>query len=580
MSETAHEMSTAGGRGHSISAKTFFVVLMITMTIGVVVFVFGTLLYLSGISREYRVNTWQLAVSQAGVLEKEDVEGKAKETLAIYDTFSEVERGDGTAPAYQEKFKGAVDEDFRQMQKKMRKMQEMNGSRNAFVAALDEKHDRMIYIVDADPDPKTFCWPGTWDQYPADQVYALIYGRPSRVFERRYGNGDNIPAVFTTNEKYGIRCTGGYTLCKVGDYVVQVCVDEKLDHVYAACKVFLLQYLALMVCITLLASLVGTMIMRRTVVAPINKMEKAAREYSENRRTEPSSKLFFQDLNINSGDELENLARTMKGMETEMGIYVSDLTKITAERERIRTELQLANRIQQDMLPSEFPAFPDRNEFDIFATMIPAKEVGGDFYDFFLIDEDHLGLVIADVSGKGIPGALLMMASKIIIGSKALDGKKPAEILADTNNIICNNNKEEMFVTVWLGILEISTGVLRAANAGHEKPVLIHADGTVEVIRDKRGFVIGGMEGMKYPEYELKLEPGAKLFLYTDGVPEATNAKLEMFGMERLETVLQEDPAVNPERILENMHNAVEIFVDGNERFDDTTMLCIEYRGQ
>ena len=200
------------------------------------------------------------------------------------------------------------------------------------------------------------------------------------------------------------------------------------------------------------------------------------------------------------------------------------MTRVTAEKERIGTELALATRIQADMLPNIFPAFPDRTDFDIYATMDPAKEVGGDFYDFFLIDDDHLCMVMADVSGKGVPAALFMMASKIILRNNAMMGKSPAKILGPTN-AICSNNQEEMFVTVWLGILEISTGKLTAANAGHEYPVMKRPDGRFELLKDKHGFVVGGMEGVKYKDYELQLEPGAKLFLYTDGVPEATDAQ-------------------------------------------------------
>ena len=178
------------------------------------------------------------------------------------------------------------------------------------------------------------------------------------------------------------------------------------------------------------------------------------------------------------------------------------------ENSRIETELSMASRIQADMLPNIYPAFPDRSEFDIYAKMDPAKEVGGDFYDFFLIDDDHLCIVMADVSGKGVPAALFMMASKIILANNAMLGKTPAQILNDTNSAICSNNREELFVTVWLGILELTTGKLTAANAGHEYPVLKRKDGVFEFVKDKHGFVIGGMDGIIYKEYEIKMEPG------------------------------------------------------------------------
>ena len=188
-------------------------------------------------------------------------------------------------------------------------------------------------------------------------------------------------------------------------------------------------------------------------------------------------------------------------------------------------------------------------------------------------------MVIADVSGKGVPAALFMMASKIILANHAQMGKPPAQILADTNTAICANNREEMFVTVWLGILEISSGRLTAANAGHEYPVLKRADGPFELVKDKHGFVLGGMEGMDYQDYELTLEKGAKLFLYTDGVPEAMDAQRRMFGTERMLAALNASPEGTPQELLKSVRRAVDGFVKAAEQFDDLTMLCLEYRG-
>ena len=273
------------------------------------------------------------------------------------------------------------------------------------------------------------------------------------------------------------------------------------------------------------------------------------------------------------------LASSIDQMEERIATYVDDMTEMTARQERISTELSLATRIQSDMLPGIFPPFPDRKEIDIYACMDPAREVGGDFYNFFFIDEDHLCLIMADVSGKGVPAALFMMASLIILSNNTIQMLSPAQVLEKTNDAICSNNREEMFVTVWLGILEISTGRLKAANAGHEYPILRQPDGDFEIIKDKHGFVIGGMEGMKYKEYELQLEPGSRLFLYTDGLPEATDANEKMFGMDRVLESLNKEPDGSAWQILENVRADVETFVKEAEQFDDLTMLCLEYRG-
>ena len=250
------------------------------------------------------------------------------------------------------------------------------------------------------------------------------------------------------------------------------------------------------------------------------------------------------------------------------------------EKERIATELALATRIQANYLPKVFPPFPDRNEFDLFASMTPAKEVGGDLYDFFLIDEDHLCLVIGDVSGKGVPASLFMMVAATLIHHVAMHEISPAKILTEVNAEICTRNPEEMFVTVWLGVLEISTGVLTAASAGHEYPAIKWPDGSFELLKDRHGFVLGGMEGARYREYTLQLESGSKIFVYTDGVPEATDAAKEMFGTGRMITALNMASDSGTQDILRIVREQVDAFVGEAEQFDDLTMLCLEYRGK
>ena len=249
------------------------------------------------------------------------------------------------------------------------------------------------------------------------------------------------------------------------------------------------------------------------------------------------------------------------------------------EKERIGMELNMAKEIQARALPNVFPPFPDRHEFNIFASMDTAKEVGGDFYDFFLIDDDHLCLVIADVSGKGVPAALFMMKSRAVIQSIAIPGKSAGDILTKANKEICANNDMDMFVTVWLGILEISSGKVVCSNAGHEYPAICRKGGSFELYKDKHGFVIGGMEGVRYRDYELQLEKGEKLFVYTDGVPEATDINKKMFGTKRMLDALNTRPGGTPQELLQAVYTAVDNFVQKAEQFDDLTMLCLEYMG-
>ena len=354
-----------------------------------------------------------------------------------------------------------------------------------------------------------------------------------------------------------------------------LCVQRQMDGMAKARRSYVKRVILTMIILALIVTAIQSVYLNHVLLSPLKKIsEEAGRFASEN----VTAKEKLKDR-IKNRDEVGQLAESIDRMEEQIVSYVSDLTTITAEKERIGTELDLATRIQDDMLPNSFPAFPERNDFDIYANMDPAREVGGDFYDFFLIDEDHFCMLIADVSGKGIPAALFMMAAKNILSNNALSGKSPAEILQQTNSVICKSNREEMFVTVWIGILEISTGKLKAANAGHEYPAVRHADGMYETVHDPHGLVIGGMEETRYKEYELTLEPGSSLFLYTDGVTEAADRDGNRFGEDMLLRALNAEPDGTPEEILGTVRKAVDEFVKDAEQFDDLTMLCMKYSG-
>ncbi|MBR5931183.1 MAG: PP2C family protein-serine/threonine phosphatase [Lachnospiraceae bacterium] len=359
-----------------------------------------------------------------------------------------------------------------------------------------------------------------------------------------------------------------------GDVVAILCMQRPIRELRNARKPYMIVIAVSTVLLAVIGSLLAGAFLRKQFVNPVQRISNEATRFSqENTKGEELG-------NLSRIKEISNLAKSIDTMENDMTSYVENLTSVTAEKERIGTELGLARSIQENSLQSVFPAFPDRTDFDIYALMDPAREVGGDFYHFRLIDDDHLALIIGDVSGKGIPAALVMMVTNILTSDRMRMGKTPAETLTFVNKDICERNRASMFVTEWVGVLELSTGKLIASNAGHEYPVLQRADGTFELIKDKHGLVIGGLEDTVYTEYELQMTPGTKLFVYTDGVPEATDAEDKMFGTDRMLDALNAHPEASPEQVLKNMQQAVNDFVKDAEQFDDLTMLCVEYKGK
>ena len=288
---------------------------------------------------------------------------------------------------------------------------------------------------------------------------------------------------------------------------------------------------------------------------------------------------FQKRFEVTTRDEIGALTASINRMQGNQEMFVESFRKVIAENARISSELNVATQIQADMLPRIFPPFPEKEEIDLYATMDPAKEVGGDFYDFFLVDDDHLALVMADVSGKGVPAALFMVISKTLIKNRTLLGGTPAEILTDVNNQLCEGNEAEMFVTAWLGILELPTGKVTASNAGHEYPAIRDGNGNFTLLKDKHGMMMAAMSGVKYTDYEFALEKGGGFFVYTDGVPESTDAENTLYGTDRMVSALNIHRGAAPNVFMQDVSDSIEAFVKGAPQFDDTTMLGLVWKG-
>ena len=556
---------------YSLAARTFHSVLIGALVLGLVTLVVGLGLYAVAVTDREISSAYNLSRNALTITEKviPDLKPLADKVMSEYRAMTDEEKNAVGTDEYFSHFDIADDPDYQMLLGILSTFRESSDVFDIYFAMFDAEKSAVVYIADPDTNPESACPPGFWETVEAREVKKFLASDGGKVYD--IGNTD----------RYGWLCTSGVPVKDTdGNIIAFFLADVSLGEVVSAMNNFILQYTLALIVVMLVVGFLLTGHMKRTLVNPINKIADAAQMYVNDRKNGELTGNHFSDLKINTGDEIENLALLMADMEEEMISYVENLTKVTAEKERINTELSLATRIQADMLPNIYPAFPDRPEFDICATMTPAKEVGGDFYDFFLIDDSHLGIVMADVSGKGVPAALFMMASKILIQNHAMMSKSPAEVLEKVNNQICANNREEMFVTVWLGVLDIETGVITAANAGHEYPIIKHPGQDYEIIRDKHGFVIGGMSGVRYKEYEIKLEKGAQLFLYTDGVTEATDPGNVLFGTDRTIAALNINPNDTTQGILRTVKEQIDAFADGAPQFDDITMLCIRYIGR
>ncbi|MCR5403970.1 MAG: PP2C family protein-serine/threonine phosphatase [Butyrivibrio sp.] len=313
----------------------------------------------------------------------------------------------------------------------------------------------------------------------------------------------------------------------------------------------------------------------KRIVVPLSKLNKSAVEYSSHEAGElaETEEVYFAPPDNLNNDEIGSLWNTCSNMEKSLNESIRNLQKATAEEERQAAEVGVASQIQLGMLPKPSPEILSRNEFAISGSMTPAKGVGGDFYDYFMIDSNHLALVVGDVSGKGIPAALFMMMSMTQIRTQSLGRRSPAEIIKAANETICRSNPEMMFVTVWLGIVEISTGKMIECNAGHEDVVICMGTEGYRVHMTDRDLPLGIMEDTQYTDREMILNRGDRVFVYTDGVPEAINTSDEQFGMDRLIVALNKNPGMKDDELTEFIKNEVFAFAGEEAQFDDITML-------
>ena len=527
----------------------------------------GIMIYRNSIMKRYNETAYQTAEAVSGYFSPQELQEYVQAAVAYVDgDLSEEQREEITGSARYMELTALLDN--------MRKSMDANDI-NICVFDIDvlSHYDKrahqekrwkpLIYVMDS--------------YY--DEALRMQLGDNGSIFPeycgeilKSYESGVHSNDYFVADGQFGYTTTALYPVVLDGQTAAFVAVEIPMATLQADTLHFVAR-IALSAGVTaLLLLLLILWFLIRTMISPIKLVSQEAEDFVKN-----NNAISTRLQEIRTHDEIQTLSESILKLENDINSYIDNLTKVTAEKERIGAELNIATQIQADMLPSIFPPFPDREEFVIYATMMPAKEVGGDFFDFFMVDDRHLAMVMADVSGKGVPAALFMVIGKTLLKDHTVPDKDLGEVFMEVNELLCESNKEGLFITAFEAVLDIATGELRFVNAGHELPFIKKKDGAYEAYKVKAGFVLAGMEGIRYKAGSMMLEPGDKLFLYTDGVPEATNGAQELYGMERLSQTLNRCGDLPPEALLPAVKEAVDTFVGDAPQFDDITMLSLEY---
>lgn len=560
----------------SLRTKAIFVILVFTLVLSVSTVLVSYNTYTKSFNEHYETLASSVAKSTASVVDTEQVKKVKAEVLDVYSQICEENGGvpdyeafsDEDWENYYEQFEYITQmPEYKSLLEVLSKLREDNNVVSLYLGYSDLDTMKDLYLVDASAEGES-CYPGDCDDMEEEHVAQM-----------KQGNYE-FPAFITNLEEYGWLCSASApVLDKDGSVIGVALVDISMNKIMADRRGFLYTLAAITIIISLITVLLVFFLMNRAMLKPINKLSEAASLFvSSKKDNTETGESEISRLDIKTGDELEKLSGSIKQMEKDLNTYIGELTSITAEKERIGAELDVAKHIQSSMLPCIFPAFPDRMEFDIYASMTTAKEVGGDFYDFFMVDERHLAIVMADVSGKGVPAALFMVIAKTLIKDHTQEDRDLGKVFTEVNNLLCESNSEGLFVTAFEGVLDLATGEFNFVNAGHEIPYICKKNEGFKPYKIKAGFVLAGMEDMKYKAGCLTLEEGDKIFQYTDGVTEATNAANELYGSERLNNILNLNTDKTPFEILQAVKGDIDRFVGEADQFDDITMLCLEFK--
>lgn len=528
----------------------------------------GGMIFKQSIEKRYNDFAYDIAKTAEGIFTDEDINDYAS-------LLQKYQQGEVT----QEELDAEMQtERYQNLQKQLDNLRENMGANDVFVYCYDmdqlrnytEEQDKknewnpMIYIMDSYPQVEE-----QFNLGEAGSIQPAYIDDAIKVAE----TGQRSSNYFISKGRFGNNTSAMHPIVIGGKTVAFIGVEIPMTTLRHDLMVYVKEVISVGSLITIFLVIFTILYYYKNFTRPINIISDETGSFVKNNAA------FSEEMKkIQTHDEIQNLSENIMQMEHDIREYVENLTAVTAEKERVGAELNVATHIQKAMLPCIFPAFPDRKDFDIYAMMDPAKEVGGDFYDFFMVDKTHLAIVMADVSGKGIPAALFMVIGKTLIKDHTQPGEDLGTVFTKVNNMLCESNSEELFITAFEGVLDLETGHFVFVNAGHELPFIAKKNGEFHTYQVRRALVLAGMEDIQYKAGEMYLEPGDRIFQYTDGIPEATDAENQMYGMERLEKVLNENLEKKPEDLIHTIRQDINDFVGDAPQFDDITMLCLEYK--
>ena len=545
----------------SLRTKAFRVILVGSLILMLASIAAGLLLHTYTSLRHYRVEAQHLIDTMMALQDEAYIEKIFRETRQIYESLPEDVRKNQMSEEFDNAFRPLVDDDFLDARDILVKFREETKQRNMFLMFTDKEHDAVVYVVDGDEDEWAYL-PGQWTDadVAATEELADSSWRLTITHQDEYGwIGSDAEPIYDRD--------GGLLGYAVADMDLNDFLGKMLG--------FLMILVPVAAAIVILFAFLFSELLKKHIILYLVSMAAASRDYTQKDKLdlEKETPSVFEPLNIKTADEMEDLWKSMTVMETDVRESMVRLREITAVKERLDAELAIATSIQMGMLPDKFP---DSTEYDLFASMQPAKEVGGDLYDFFMIDDTHLALVIADVSGKGVSAALFMVVAKTLIRNLTeQEAHDPAQIFTLVNRKLMEVNRARLFVTAWLGILDLKSGRVVYADAGHEYPAVRRSGGKFVLFPDKHCVPLAASRKAVFRSDEFMLEPGDTLFVYTDGVPEANNEAGELMGTDRMLEILNRMPDASPRDVISNVKDGMAEYVKSAEQFDDTTMLCI-----